>query len=293
MKKNVLRTAITLLFLFVAGNVWAESSVWVVAGPKAKVYLAGSCHVLRAADYPLPAEFSLAYQDSRKIVFEAPQDDMAGPEFQEKLLRASSYSDGTTLKQHLSRDAYEKAAAFCKKRNYPMEIFQIFRPWMFAMTLTMQEMKNLGAEPNYGIDYVFNEKSRRDGKIVGNLETVDEQIGFLTMMDEGMDNEQIIQTIDELGQLSVKLPDILNAWRKGDETKIEELLFKDVQDYPKLYRALIVDRNRRWLQKIEGYLNGRENMMVVVGVAHLVGNNGVVEMLKKLGYKVVKLQRSR
>lgn len=290
MKKNVLRTAIFLLLLFIAFNAWAESSVWVVVSPKTTIYLAGSCHVLRASDYPLPDEFSLAYQDSRKIVFEAPQDEMAGPAFQEKMLRISIYDDGTTLKQHLTPEAYGKAATFCKKRNYPMEPFQILRPWMFTMTLTMLEMQKLGAEPVYGVDYVFNERARQDGKAVGSLETVDDQIGFLTMMDKGMDTEQIIQTIDELEQLNVKLPDILSAWKKGDGVKIEKLLLKEVEDYPKLYRALIVDRNLKWVKKIAGYLNRPEKVMIVVGVAHLVGNNGIVELLRNLGYKVVKLK---
>jgi len=61
--------------------------------------------------------------------------------------------------------------------------------------------------------------------------------------------------------------------------------------YQKLYQTLIVDRNNKWVKDIEGYLNGLGNTMVVVGAAHLVGDNGLVNLLRKLGYKVVKLQK--
>ena len=291
MKHNLLRLAVILLLLFTAAGVRAESSVWIVSSPKATIYFAGSCHVLRASDYPLPPEFWSAYQDSRKIIFEAPQDEMAGPAFQQKLLSASIYDDGTTLKQHLSAKAYAKAEDFCRKRDYQIEQLQMLRPWMFAMMLTMQEMNRLGAEPNYGIDHVFNESARRDRKVIDNLETVDEQIGFMTLMDKGMDNEQIIQTIDELEQINVKLPDILNAWRKGDEVKIEELSLQELKNYPKLYSFLITDRNRKWVKNIEGYLQQPGKIMIIVGAAHLVGDNGVIELLRKRGYHVEKLKK--
>jgi uncharacterized protein YbaP (TraB family) len=291
MKLKVLRILLALILIFAAADVGAETSVWVVKSPTSTVYLAGSCHVLRASDHPLPAEFFIAYSDSRKVVLEASLGDMEKPEYLEKLMRLATYSDGTTLKQHLSPQAYSMAEAFCKERNYPVEQYQFFRPWMFAMTLTMSEMARIGADANNGVDYFFNEKAQKDQKILGSLETVDQQIGFLTLMDTTMSNEQIIETIDELTQINTLGPEILNAWKKGDEAKIEALNLNELKNYPKLYQALIVDRNRKWISNIEGYLGSSENTMVIVGVAHLVGNDSVVNLLRKQGYKVVKLKK--
>ena len=291
MKLKFLRIVLALILIFAAAGVGAETSVWVVKSPQSTVYLAGSCHVLRASDHPLPAEFLSAYQDSRKIIFEAPLNDMEKPEYLGKLMLAATYSDGTTLKQHLSSQAYSKTEAFCRERNYPIEQFQSFRPWMLAMTLTMWEMARIGAEPNNGVDYFFNEKAQKDQKMTGSLETVDQQIGFLTLMDASMSNEQITETIDELRQIDTKGPEILNAWKNGDETKIEALNLKELKNYPKLYQALIIDRNKKWINDIEGYLNSPVNTMAIVGVAHLAGDNSVVDLLRKRGYKVLKLQK--
>jgi len=291
MKLKLLQILLSLILIFTVASVGAETSVWVVKSPTSTVYLAGSCHVLRASDYPLPAEFFSAYTDSRKVVLEASIGDMEKPEYLERLMRLATYSDGTTLKQHLSPQAYLKAEAFCRERNYPIEQYQSFRPWMFAMTLTMSEMARIGADANNGVDYFFNEKAQKDQKMLGSLETVDQQIGFLAMMDTIMSNEQVIESIDELTHIKTLGPEILNAWKKGDETKIEALNLNELKNYPKLYQALIVDRNRKWISSIEGYLGSSENTMVIVGVAHLVGKNSLIDLLRKQGYKVVKLQK--
>lgn len=291
MKLNLLRTALVLFILFTASDVQAESSVWVASSSKATVYLAGSFHMLRASDYPLPAEFFTAYQDSRKIIFEVPPGEMERPEYMGKFLSAAIYNDGTTLKEHITSEAYSMAENFCIERNYPMAQYQFFKPTFFIMTLTVLEMNKIGADPKKGVDYFFKDKAMDDGKATGSLETVDQQISILTSMDASVGSDQILQAIDELEQIEVMLGEHLAAWRRGDEAKMEELYIKGLKRYPKLYQSLIVDRNNKWVRDIEGYLNGSGNAMVVVGAAHLVGDNSVVNLLRKRGYKVVKLQK--
>jgi len=291
MRLNLWRTALLLFILFTASGVQAESSVWAVSSSKTTVYLAGSFHMLRASDYPLPAEFFTAYQDSRKIIFEVPPGEMESPEYMEMFLSAAIYNDGTTLKEHITSAAYTKAESFYKERNYPLEQYLLFKPTFFVMTLTVLEMNKIGADPKKGIDYFFKNKAMQDGKATGSLETVDQQISILTSVDANAGSDQILETIEELKQLEVKLGEHLAAWRKGDEAKMEELYIKGLMAYQKLYQTLIVDRNNKWVKDIEGYLNGLGNTMVVVGAAHLVGDNGLVNLLRKLGYKVVKLQK--
>jgi hypothetical protein len=291
MRLNLFKVALVLFILFTASGVWAESSVWVVRFSNATVYLAGSFHMLRASDYPLPAEFFRAYNDSRKIIFEVPPGETESPEYMERFLSLAIYNDGTTLKEHITTAAYAKAESFCKERNYPLEQYQFFKPTFLVMTLTVSEMNKIGADPQKGIDNFFKDKVVQDGKATGSLETVDQQISLLTSMDAGLGSDQILESIEELKQIEVMLGELLAVWRKGDEAKMEELYIKDLKLYPKLYQTLIVDRNNKWVRNIEVYLNGSGNTMVVVGAAHLVGADGLVNLLRKRGYKMIKLQK--
>jgi uncharacterized protein len=291
MKFNKLRVLLVLVFVFAASGVHAESSVWMVNSPKASVYLAGSFHMLRASDYPLPVEFLSAYQDARKVIFEVPPGEMENPENAEKFMRAAIYNDGTTLREHITPEAYSKTENFCRERNYSLEQYKFFKPTMFVLTLTILEMNRIGADPQKGVDYFFKQKAQSDGKSTGSLETIDEQISLLSSIDANVGSDQILEVIDELKQIDAKLNENLNAWRKGDEVKMEQLYIQNLKTYPELYQTLIVNRNNRWMKDIEAYLQGSVNTMVVVGAAHLAGADGLINLLRKRGYKVVKLQK--
>jgi uncharacterized protein len=291
MRLNLLRITLALFIIFTASGVRAESSVWVASSSKAKVYLAGSFHMLRASDYPLPAEFSTAYQNSRKIIFEVPPGEMDSMEHMGTFLNSAIYSDGTTLKEHISSTAYARVEKFCKEQGYSLEQYQFLKPTMFIMTLTLLEMNKIGADPQNGIDNFFNGKALQDGKDTGSLETVDEQIRLLASIDANWGSDQIIESIEELKQIGTMLGEYLSVWRKGDEARMEDLFIKELKLYPRLYQTLIVDRNNKWVRNIEGYLNGSGNTMVIVGAAHLAGTDGLVNLLRQRGYKVIKLQK--
>jgi len=290
MKPRLVRASVALLLILLAGEARAESSVWVVTSPAATVYLAGSYHILRSSDYPLPSEFDVAYQRSARIVFEVPPGEMEKPEVQARLARMAVYEDGSTLRQHLAPRAYGKVEAFCRERGYPLTQFQSLRPWMLAMTLMILEMQRLGLQPTGGVDEFFDAKARKDGKAIEGLETVDEQIGYVTLLDRGMDDELVIQTVGELQQLSAKLAAFVNAWKTGDERGLEEYVLEELRAYPPLYRVLIVERNQRWVKRIEGYLTQPARVMVIVGAGHMVGGDGLLEALRKRGYTVTKLK---
>ena len=44
------------------------------------------------------------------------------------------------------------------------------------------------------------------------------------------------------------------------------------------------ERNRRWLPKITQLLTGDDNCLVIVGALHLIGHDGLIEMLQRQGY---------
>ncbi len=283
--------AVSLWILITAAGAQAESSVWVVKGPRASVYLAGSCHVLRASDHPLPSEFDRAYAASNRIVFEAPPGEMEKPVYLQKLLLSALYTDGSALKDHLDPAVWNKVQKFCRERHYDCDKYQMFRPWMFSLHLTMSEMSKIGVDQNYGVDRTFYQRAKNDGKPLGALETIDEQIGYMTLLDDDTGDAQVSETIDELRELNARFTDILRAWRSGDEAGIVAFSSRELKGYPQLYSKLIVERNKRWIKDIERDIQGPVNTMIIVGVAHLVGPDSVIDLLRRRGYKVEKMQK--
>jgi uncharacterized protein YbaP (TraB family) len=63
------------------------------------------------------------------------------------------------------------------------------------------------------------------------------------------------------------------------------LLSDEYKTFPNLYRLLVSDRNKRWVPQIEKLLHGNQDYFVVVGALHLVGDGGLLELIRHDGYQ--------
>ena len=73
---------------------------------------------------------------------------------------------------------------------------------------------------------------------------------------------------------------------------MQDVTVSEFDGYPDLYERLNSARNRAWMPVIEELLVGPRDAMVIVGAMHLVGEDGIVEMLRQKGYTVTQLWRS-
>jgi hypothetical protein len=67
------------------------------------------------------------------------------------------------------------------------------------------------------------------------------------------------------------------------------LLRGEFEEFPDLYRTIVTDRNLHWIDRIEELLAGQRDAMVVVGALHLVGEQGLVALLRQKGYLVTQM----
>ena len=86
--------------------------------------------------------------------------------------------------------------------------------------------------------------------------------------------------------MSRKIGELIKAWREGDADKLQKLMNDAMADSPAIYKRLLTDRNHNWIPKIEELARGEKKAIIIVGAGHLVGKEGVVELLKKDGLKV-------
>ena len=55
---------------------------------------------------------------------------------------------------------------------------------------------------------------------------------------------------------------------------------------PEFRKELLDKRNQNWAVKINEFMKGDRDKMVIVGAAHLVGDKGLVKLLRESGLKV-------
>lgn len=267
----------------------ADSSVWRVETDENTVYLGGTVHLLRASDYPLPEEYAEAYGASDTLFFETDLNSMGDMAVQARLLQKLSYSDGRTLKTVLNQEAYSALQAHMDGIGLPLAMMEKFKPGMIVSTLQVMEFQRIGFTPQ-GVDAYFNNLAMGDGKPLGQLETIDDQIGFLSAMGEGNESEFILLSLQDLEETVEVMDDMIAAWRTGDNDALSELFVAEMlNEAPEIYDSLLKRRNMNWLPQIEEMLKSAETEFVLVGAAHLVGPDGLLELLEGKGYRVSRL----
>jgi uncharacterized protein YbaP (TraB family) len=264
-------------------------SLWKVEGKRNTVYLMGSIHVLKAENYPLPAALDGAYTNSQVVVFETDIDEMEKPEAQMKLLAKAQLPEGKTLADEISPELYEQFTKHLQSAGLSPVMFSTFKPSMAALTLVVLELNKNGLDPKYGLDKHFHGLAKTAGKKVIGLETVDFQIGLVTDFTKEESEALLRSTLTEMEKLKEEIGIMLKAWQTGDSLNLEKLLNESVEKEPALFKRLLTNRNESWVPKIEEFCKGEQNVVVIVGAAHLIGKQGVVELLKKKGLKVTQL----
>jgi len=272
-----------------AGAARDRSILWTVKGTHNTVYLLGSIHVLRPGDGGLPAAAEAAYADAEQLVMEIDMDDPASADPVELLgamERTALLPQGTSLRDVLGDD-YASVEGRARQAGVDLAVLDRFAPWLVAVTLMQVELARRGFAPELGIEHSLANRAGEDGKAIAGLETAEQQFAAMGGLPLGQQKRFLMMTLEESAQIDAQLDELLGAWRRGDAEALARLLSAEFEEFPELYRPLTVDRNRAWLDRIEGLLDDRDDYLVVVGALHLVGRHSVVDLLGQRGYEVV------
>jgi len=202
------------------------------------------------------------------------------------LMELGVYPEGQNLFQYISEETKKNLEKKLQDLGLPPAYFSRFKPWFLAVTLTALELQRLGFNPLYGIDIHFYTKAKADEKELAYLESVEYQLNLLGKMSAQDQKSFLIQTLKDLDISAQLADDMMTAWQNGDADKLYALLFKSFEDHPGIEDRLLTRRNKDWIQQIEKMLKEPKNTMVIVGAGHLIGPEGLVELLKKEGYEV-------
>ena len=272
-----------------AGSVCADASVWSVTDGNNTVYLGGTVHFLRASDFPLPEEYEQAYQAASEIYFETDIAAMTDVSVQTQILQQLTYNDERTLKTVLNQEAYTALSDYAASKNMPMMVLDKFKPGLLITTLQILEVQSMGFTPQ-GVDTYFTTRAIADAKSLGQLEAVQEQIEFIAAMGKGNESEFVLLSLRDLDQTRELMDEMVQAWRVGNNARLEKLFVEDMRsETPELYDSLLLQRNLMWIPLIDQMLDDGDTEFVLVGAAHLVGEDGLLELLANKGYEIRQL----
>jgi len=270
-----------------AGHVAPVPLLWKAEGPGgAVVYLLGSFHLLSRQDYPLAPEVEAAYADSQRVLFELPPDEVESPALAAQMLQAARRSDGHRLRDDLDPALWRELQRHAAQQGTDLSGMEGLEIWFVALGISLDEMARQGLDPALGLDRHFMQQAARDGKPAGGLETAAEQIRLLDGMDLDEQRQMLAEALDDARDGNSESRELHAAWRAGDARRLwTEMAAEMRQRYPALYRRINVERNDRWVPRLDRQLQaGQGGARLVGGSPHPLGDDGVGEKLRGRGY---------
>jgi uncharacterized protein YbaP (TraB family) len=285
---RLILTLVLLLALSAARSLGAQERtlLWKVSEGDKSIFLLGSIHYLRKENYPLNQAILDAFDASDRLVLEIDLQNTPAGAAQRLTLEKAVYRDGSNLAQNVSQETYQLASKRAAELGIDMQVVQPMKPWFVAMTMLAVKLQRMGLDPKLGVDHHLAERAKRDGKPTSGLETLEFQLGIFDQLSKREQELMLRETAGELERIDKNVKDIVESWLKGDGERLAALLLAGMRQYPELQQKLVIERNRRWLDQIAKLVEQGNNAMVVVGAAHLVGQEGIVDMLKARGFSV-------
>ncbi|MDQ0088636.1 uncharacterized protein YbaP (TraB family) [Paenibacillus anaericanus] len=268
----------------------ARGFMWEVKNNGTTVYLVGSIHVADGNFYPLHSKYEKAFAEADYLGLEI---DFTKALDEEQLKRVEDmmmYKDGTTLKEHVSKETYAKVEDFLMKDGLKPNAYDTFKPWKVDLTIISMALKADYNEEE-GIDMYFLQKALERKIPVLGLETYESQMGMLGGFSKERQEKSLNTTLDDYNSGIINDPtdELIDIWKKGDDQSLLKTA-NDLASDPEYQKAMQTDRNIGMADKIEGYLNSNkeEEYFVVVGALHYPGEYGVIKLLQDKGFTVVR-----
>ena len=266
--------------------------VWAITSGSNTVYLMGSIHVADADTFPLAPVIEDAFASANILVVEVNVNEVDESESLALVLEYGTYPAGETLEDNVPEELYHRLTDKFAAWGIGIGLLKGYRPWFIENLIEVTSLQELGYTGEYGIDTHFLESAiARDMEIV-ELETAEFQIQLLADIPDDIMIKVIEMNLDEPVTADY-IGEMFAYWEDGDAGAMEALLFEGLDEEPELqpyYQSLFTDRNYGMFDKIRGFLEDDKTYFVVVGSGHLVGEEGLLNLLEEAGYTVTQLE---
>jgi uncharacterized protein YbaP (TraB family) len=267
-------------------------AMWRLTDADSEIYLFGTFHLLPASlNWTTPA-LDAAMEKTLFTMTEADTDSPAAQQKLASLVRELGLNaPGVTLSSQLGPERAKQFGLISERYGIPMAALEPMKPWLALISLSVGIMQSQGFSADAGAEEIIQKKAATQKDKLAYLETAEFQLRALA----GLTNEEWLADFErglaQMADFEGFSNRTLEAWRTGDLDSIEEEMIGPMKTAaPSAYKALIVDRNADWVGQIEKIMAGSDDYFIAVGAGHFMGEDGVVEMLKRKGYAVERVQ---
>ncbi|GGE06357.1 hypothetical protein GCM10011390_26840 [Aureimonas endophytica] len=205
---------------------------------------------------------------------------------------------GKSLDDYLSPEEKRESDALFAKAGTPYAAVRTLQPWFTAMGVMLPGCEAAraaaGAHP---LDIALALDAKAAGKVLVGLESSLEQLQAMASMDMELQVANLLSILrvkDTIPDLFETLTDFYLAGRIGAIGPLSEIATETPDSpqasgaaYAQFEQRIVTDRNRRMAERLAPQL-AAGGVLVAVGALHLPGEEGLVELLRRAGYRVTR-----
>lgn len=268
--------------------------LWEVKKGNQVAWLFGTIHVGRPEFYPLPQSRLAQLKRAEAIVLEADISDTA------RSIAATQkyalYAEGIPgLEKRLTPELRQRLEAVLTRNQLDLAPMMRMKPWMLGSVLALFEAAQAGYVPALSSEAYLLRLAKTDQKPIFEFEGIEQQF---ELFEKASWETQVAFLEDALKAVETRsarreINRIVQAWETGDRAALERLL-SDMRAQSSVGARFTVDtillgRHPQMVRKIETMMAEGKAYMFAVGALHLVGPQGLVELLRARGYTVTEL----
>ncbi len=262
-----------------------KSLLWKISGNglKKPSYLFGTIHL--TCDTSLDANTLNALETTEQLYLELDMDDKS---IQMKLMKLMMMKDGAKLSTLLSPEDFKILDEFMKKNlNMSAKLFDSFKPFMISSMLfpKMLDCKSQSVESE------LMEITKEQNEEIFGLEKAEDQMKVFDEISYQDQADELLKTVkDNLEKDKKEFQEMITIYQNKDiEGMLKMMSDSDNKITSENQDILLNDRNKKWIPIMVKIMKDKPTFFGV-GAGHLAGEEGVIKLLRKKGYKVEAVQ---
>jgi uncharacterized protein YbaP (TraB family) len=259
----------------------ANALLWEISGNglQQPSYLFGTIHMICKEDFSFSELAKQKFNASKQVYLELDMDD---PQLQSVMMGLMQLPGKESLKNKLGESNFNKLDLFLKKEmNMNLSVFDRFKP-MLVMSLLAQRLLSCAAMESYEMNFV-KMASEQKKELLG-LERVEDQVGVFDAIPDSLEIRSIMNMVNDFDSQKKEFGRMSSLYKAEDLESLYQLMVASPEMMGS--QELLLDRrNRNWIPVMESAMKNSSTFFAV-GAGHLGGSQGVIELLRKQGYKV-------
>lgn len=256
--------------------------LWEISGKKltAPSYLFGTFHLICKDDIPFGPQLKKALQSAKEIYMELDMDD---PATMMDGLKLMSMRNDTTLKKLFTEEEYKRVETFFNDSlQMPIGMFQKMKPFFLE---AMLYPKMLPCKTMSGVEEELMKMAKENKKPIQGLETMAFQAAVFDSIPYNEQAKELLKSIDSMETYKKYFAGMVKVYKSQQLNKMAALFVDNEFGINDNQDILLDKRNKDWVIKLNIIMK-KEPVFIAVGAGHLVGDMGLINLLRKEGYMV-------